>query len=155
MSRKFALGVRLVVALCLIELVAVAVTAQETPLVQEATNESRANDLPAHPTVTVNIPFEFWIGPQRMPAGQYLLQVVVPSVAIIRSADGKLEQELFTVDIGPAVAENEARLVFVTRNGKSELTELWSKGGKRRLTSELTADTGDGASTKAVALSYH
>jgi hypothetical protein len=86
--------------------------------------------------MSANIPFEFWIGPQKMPSGNYTVEVLVPSVSIVRSADGSLEQEVYMVDIGPAVTQQESRLIFVIRNGKQELTEIWCVSGKRGLAAQ-------------------
>jgi hypothetical protein len=156
MSEHTALELRRILALGLIWIPVAAASAQQNPPAQKPVAELHAQNLPSRTTVTAkaNIPFEFFIGPEEMPAGQYELQVIVPSVAIIRSIDGKRVQELFTLDIGPPVPENESRLVFVTRNGKRALTEIWCIEGKRRLTAEFTADQGDGAPTKTVDLSY-
>jgi hypothetical protein len=157
MRRHVVLTFGRVLAFCLIEIVTTAVCAQQSQTAQKSGLAADARDLPGPTATTVkaSIPFEFWIGPERMPAGPYTLQVIVPSVAIIRSADGKLEQELFTVDIGAPVAENESRLIFVTRHGKNMLSELWCIEGKRGLTAQSAEGPKDGDLTRVVDLSYH
>jgi hypothetical protein len=156
MSRQIALRLRRVLAICLIEILATAVCAQLSQSAQKSSTEVHGQNLPSRTAITVkaSIPFDFWIGPEKMPAGLYTLEVIVPSVAIIRSTDGKLEQELFTVDIGAPVPENESRLIFVTRNGKNMLSELWCIEGKRRLTAQSAESPKDRNLTTVVGLSY-
>ena len=156
MSRQVALGFRRVLAFCLIEILTTAVCAQQSQSAQKSDLTVHAQDLagPTTTTVKASIPFEFWIGSERMPAGQYTLQVIAPSIEIIRSADGKVEQELFTVEIGAPVAENESRLIFVTRHGKNMLSELWCIEGKWRLTAQNAEGPKDGDLTRVVDLSY-
>jgi hypothetical protein len=156
MRRQGVLGLGRVLTFCLIEILAPAVCAQSLPA-QKSGPKVHAQNLPGPTPMTVegSIPFEFWIGPEKMPAGQYTLQVIAPSIAIIRGTDGKMEQELFTVDIGAPVAEIESRLIFVTRNGKNMLSELWCIEGKRRLTAQSAEAPRDGDMTRVVDLSYH
>ena len=157
MSRQIALGFRRVLAFCLIAILTTAGCAQQSQSAQKSSVTVNDQSRPGLTTTTgkASIPFEFWIGPERMPAGHYTLQIIVPSVAIIRSADGKLEQELFTVDVGAPVAENESRLIFVTRHGKNMLSELWCIEGKRGLTAQSAEGPKDGDLTRVVDLSYH
>lgn len=156
MSRQIAQGVLRVLGLCLIEVLATAASAQQSQSGQKTDAEIRTNHFgPSASSATASIPFEFWIGPEKMPAGDYILQTVVPSVAIIRSADGKLERELFMVDIGAPVSANESKLIFVVRNGKYMLWELWSVYGKRRLSAEDTLNPRQGEMTTVVDMAYH
>lgn len=156
MMRHISLGFVRVIAVCLIATFAACASAQKsssTPTSATIVREPTSLDHGSL-TVTADIPFEFWIGPEKMPAGKYALQVLVPSVTLIRSADGKVEHELFMVDIGPGVAESDSRLVFVIRNGRNLLTELWCTQSKRRLTARSATDPGDGSLTEVVELSY-
>jgi len=157
MSRRVVRGFGRVAAFCLIEILATSVCAQESLPAQKSGPELHAQTLPGATKITVeaSIPFEFWIGPEKMPAGLYTLQVIVPSVAIIRSTDGKLEQELFTVDVGAPVAANESKLIFVTHHGNNMLSELWCIEGKRKLTAQSAEGPQAGDLTRVVDLSYH
>jgi hypothetical protein len=156
MIRHVSLGFMRVIALCLIGIFAAYASAQEnssTPTPATVVREPTSLDSDSL-AMTANIPFEFWIGPEKMAPGQYALEVLVPSVALIRSADGKVQQELFMIDIGPGVAERDSRLVFETRNGRSVLTEVWCTQARRRLTAQSATDPGNGNLTKLVELSY-
>jgi hypothetical protein len=133
-----------------------AAATQESQSVPKPDAETQMNR--PGPTATrakASIPFEFWIGPEKLPAGDYTLQVVVPSVAIIRSADGKLEQELYMVNIGASVPANDSKLIFAVRNGRYMLWELWSINGKRRLSAVGPAEVREGDMTRVVDLSYY
>jgi hypothetical protein len=156
MKRQIAQGLFRVVGFCLIEIVAMAAWAQESKPAQSSV-EVHPQNAPgsAVSRAEANIPFDFWIGPQKMLAGDYTFQIVVPSVAIIQSADGKLEQQIFMVDIGPPVGRDESKLVFVIRDDKPMLFELWSIYGKRRLSAESAAVATEESPTRMVDLSYH
>ena len=82
-----------ILALCFIQLLAVTVSAQEGSPTQKA-GTAPAGQKHSDPAIhaTASIPFDFWIGPEKMPAGQYVLEMIVPSVGVIRSADGKVER---------------------------------------------------------------
>lgn len=155
MKRQIAQGLFRVLGFCLIEIVAMAAWAQESEPAQRSA-EVQTQNAPglAVSRAEANIPFDFWIGPEKMPAGDYTFQVVVPSVAIIRSADGKLEEQIFMVDVGAPVARNESKLVFVMRDDKPMLFELWSIYGKRRLSAESAAVAPKKNWTRVVDLSY-
>ena len=144
-----------ILALCFIQLLAVTVSAQEGSPTQKA-GTAPAGQKHSDPAIhaTASIPFDFWIGPEKMPAGQYVLEMIVPSVGVIRSADGKVEQELYTLDTGDPVEEADSRLIFVMQNDKPVLSEIWSIHGKRRLTSRDNDPPEGNAQTKVVALLY-
>ena len=156
MKRQIAPRLFRVLGYCLIAILAGAACAQETQPAQRTAEAHTQNDPGAAVSrAEANIPFDFWIGPEKLPAGDYTLQVVVQSVAIIRSADGKLERQIFMVDIGPPVARSGSKLVFVVRDEKPMLFELWSIYGRRRLSSESEAVATQDNQTRVVDLSYH
>ena len=43
---------------------------------------------------TVKIPFEFYVGPDKLPAGQYSIELISPTYAMLRSQDGKKQEDL-------------------------------------------------------------
>jgi hypothetical protein len=156
MKRQIAQALIMVLGFCLIPIVAMAAWAQESASAQRSSEVGTQNA----PGLVVsraeaNIPFDFWIGPEKIPAGDYTLQIVVPSVAIIRSADGKLEEQVFMVDVGRPVTRSESKLAFVTRDDKPMLFEVWSIYGKRRLSAESAAVATKNNRTRVVELSYH
>ena len=126
-------------------------SAPAADLPQGLSNQERTKPKPL--IAVASIPFEFWIGPEKMPSGLYVLEIIVPSVVVLRSKDSKAQQEVFTLDVGGGVVQKESRLIFVLRNERPMLSEIWCVTGKRRLTSE-TAPTEDYVRTRVVGLSY-
>ncbi len=82
-----------------------------------------------------DIPFEFYISGNKLPAGQYTLDLIAPTYAMLRSSDGKFQQALYFVQT--AVADNKpvSQIVFVVREGKHYFSEVWGWFGKAQLTS--------------------
>jgi hypothetical protein len=84
-----------------------------------------------------DIPFEFWIGNNQLPAGDYQINhEVSPDLVLFRLQGGKGANEAYMlpVDSDP-VKESDFKLVFKTQNGEHYLYEVWGKYGKRILTS--------------------
>jgi hypothetical protein len=89
-----------------------------------------------HPrSATADIPFEFYISGNKMPAGQYTLDIVAPTYVTIRSKDGKLQQDLYFVQTASPGKNLELKIIFNLRDGKYYFSEIWSWRGKARLTS--------------------
>lgn len=156
MIRQTAVALRRILALAVIATLISAAWAQESQPAQSLsrrTNYSKASNSTTM-NATASIPFEFWVGPEKMPPGKYELEIIVPSIAMLRSDDGKVQQELFTLDIGGPVAQKESRLIFVLRNEKLMLSEIWCVEGKRRLTSQTTLSSGDRVQARVVRLLY-
>ncbi len=82
-----------------------------------------------------DIPFEFYIAGNKLPAGQYTLDLIAPTYVMLRSHDGKFQQALYFVQT--AVADNKpvSQIVFVVREGKHYFSEVWGWFGKAQLTS--------------------
>ena len=85
---------------------------------------------------SVSVPFDFWIGNKKFPAGDYTLDSSIPTFISIRSKMGSINEQVPTILYGDAVDKKDARLVFVSRNGRYYLMELWGVLGKRTVTSE-------------------
>jgi len=156
MIRQVAVALKKILALVFIGALVAAACAQEgqpdQQLLRGLMTQSHPN--PATMTAAASIPFEFWIGTEKMPAGQYVLEIIVPSVAILRTDDGKAQQEIFTLGIGGPVTQKDSRLIFELRNEKLMLSEIWCVEGKRRLTSQTAPSAGDDVQTRVVSLSY-
>ena len=145
---------RILVLVFIGTLMAAAYAQESQPGQQLSGLKTQSHPDPTPMTAMASIPFEFWIGSEKMPAGQYVLEIIVPSVAMLRRDDGKVQQELFTLDIGGPVAQKESRLIFVMQNDKFMLSEIWCVEGKRRLTSQNVLSSSDRAQAKVVSLSY-
>lgn len=83
---------------------------------------------------TIRIPYEFYVGPDKLPAGQYSIELISPSYAMLRSEDGKKQEDLYFMQIGEPAKNPEAKMVFATRNGKHLLAEVWGWFGGAQYT---------------------
>ena len=84
---------------------------------------------------TADIPFDFYIEGNKMPAGHYTLDLVAPTYVTIRSQDGKMQQDLYVLQAAIASPNMPTQLVFAVRDGKYYFAEIWSSLGKSQLTS--------------------
>ena len=84
---------------------------------------------------TIDVPFDFYIAGNKMPAGQYSLDLVVPTYATIRSRDGKLQQDLYFFQIASPGRKRLSQIVFNLRDGKYYFSQVWSWLGKSQLNS--------------------
>jgi hypothetical protein len=74
-----------------------------------------------------NIPFEFVVGSQALPAGEYALKASETSnVLMIQSADAKSSAIRLTNAIEPRRNKTHARLVFHRYGQRYFLAEVWS-----------------------------
>lgn len=107
-------------------------------------------------TVQSTVPFEFWIGGSRLPAGVYQLEHIESSAYIFfRSADGTTTHDVYTVPLDDTpVAEQDAKLVFRFQNGRHYLYEGWGPYGKRVVTAESSRPEPSGQSRVEVPISY-
>ena len=44
---------------------------------------------------TMDVPFDFYVAGNNLPAGEYTLEIVVPTYVTLRSKDGKRQQDLY------------------------------------------------------------
>jgi len=79
-----------------------------------------------------SVPFEFYVGATKLPAGQYVLEAGSSPVGTVRSTDGKTEQTLYFAGSGEPV--KNPKVVFAVRNGKYFLSEVWTWSGKMKYT---------------------
>jgi hypothetical protein len=84
---------------------------------------------------TADIPFDFYIEGNKLPAGHYTLDLVAPTYVTIRSRDGKIQQDLYVLQAAIAGKNMPTQLVFAVRDGKYYFAEIWSSLGKSQLTS--------------------
>src|SRR2546430_701627 len=79
--------------------------------------------------LVANIPFEFNVGNQKLPAGEYMVRVMDPSAGLLQisSIDGSKSAALLTRPIQGKV-QNDAKLVF-NRYGESYFfVQAWTPG---------------------------
>jgi hypothetical protein len=96
------------------------------------------------PVSTISVPFEFWVDSTRFPAGDYVLDSSQPAMIIIRTRDGKQVETAATLLDGEPVADQDARAIFILRDGRYQLVKIWSASGKQILTGHYGEDGGDG-----------
>jgi hypothetical protein len=103
-----------------------------------------------------NIPFQFWIGDSRLPAGNYEIQHVESATLVMfRSQDGHTVQDAYMIPLDvTTVKPDEAKLVFRIDHGSYYLYELWGVYGKRMLTSESALPAPTNANRLNVAVVY-
>lgn len=118
MTRQYWFRCRLAVSCGLLLLCAVAASAQQQP--------HRG---------TANIPFDFYVMGTKMPAGQYTLDVIAPTYVTLRSSDGKVQQDLYFLQIASPGKNTASKIIFNLRDGKYYFSQVWSWYGKAQLTS--------------------
>jgi hypothetical protein len=88
-------------------------------------------------TASANVPFDFWAQGQKFLAGDYVFDSGFPGSISIRDKSSKLSMAIAAVPYGDPVNKESAKLLFVRRDGKYYLTELWGVLGKRVVTAEF------------------
>ena len=84
-----------------------------------------------------SVPFDFWAQGQKFPAGDYLFDSELPSSISIRAKGAKLSVGIPRILYGDPVSKDDAKLLFVRRDGKYYLTEVWCVQGKLVVTGEF------------------
>jgi len=90
---------------------------------------------PRHTAAAVEVPFAFVVGNQAFPAGDYIFDSLLNSVAgkdtidvlVVRSMDGQLYRTIVTHVIGAAESARP-RVVFTRSGGRAFLSEVWESG---------------------------
>ena len=65
----------------------------------------------------------------------YTLDRIAPTYVMLRSKDGKVEQDLYLIQTAAPVKNPRLKVVFALRDGKYYFAEAWSWYGKSRLSS--------------------
>ena len=88
-------------------------------------------------TASANVPFDFWAQGRKFPAGDYVIDSGFPGSISISDKASKQTMAIAAVPYGDPVNKESAKLLFVRRDGKYYLTELWGVLGKRVVTAEF------------------
>ena len=88
-------------------------------------------------TASANVPFDFWAQGRKFPAGDYVFDSGFRGSISIRDKASKQSMAVAAVPYGDPVNKESAKLLFVRRDGKYYLTELWGVLGKRVVTAEF------------------
>lgn len=86
-------------------------------------------------SATADIPFDFYVSGTKLPAGQYTLDIIAPTYVMLRSNDGKVQQDLYFLQTAVAEKNLPSQIVFAVRNGKYYFADVWGYFGKAQLTS--------------------
>ena len=80
--------------------------------------------------VKANIPFDFVVGNQVLPAGEYLVtaQGSANEAILIRSTDSKSAVLTVTSSCASANPSKDTKLVFHTVGGRYFLSQVWTQG---------------------------
>lgn len=103
-------------------------------------------------TITVQIPYDFWIVGTRLPAGEYTLSPVVDTVVLFHNAKTKAKEQASLMPTGEPGAPGDHKLVFVVHNGQHYLREIWDSNGRQIVTSQLRLFPGTGDTMTEVRL---
>ena len=83
--------------------------------------------------LTVNIPFDFTVSGQKLPAGKYLVsrahESIGDTVVQIQNADGQPVANRFSVPIVTFKTKKRGELIFHRYNDQYFLSEVWPAGG--------------------------
>lgn len=75
--------------------------------------------------IVSNVPFEFTVGDQTMPAGEYRVTPALSKALTIQSSDAKNAVMRLANDIRPNKTNKQARLVFHRYGNRYFLSEVW------------------------------
>jgi hypothetical protein len=90
---------------------------------------------------SIDVPFDFYISGNKLPAGPYSLDVIAPTYVMLRSPDGKVQQDLYFVQMAPVDKNQPFKVIFALRDGKYYFSGVWSSYGKSQLTSFTPKET--------------
>jgi hypothetical protein len=88
-------------------------------------------------TARATIPFKFWVQGQELQAGDYTFDNGFPGSATIRREGSNSSVAVTVVLYAVPVEREHPTAIFVLRDGKYFLVELWGVQGRRVLTSEF------------------
>jgi hypothetical protein len=70
---------------------------------------------------TIDVPFDFYISGEKLPAGQYTLDRIAPTYVMLRSKDGKVQQDLYFIEMAVPVKNRPLKVIFALRDGNTTL----------------------------------
>ena len=86
---------------------------------------AHAQRLPA--VIKVNIPFEFSVGDQTFPAGNYSLVRLQPALLELRDAEGRSLTTVVTNLVQAVTPPAAPKLQFYTEGARHELAQVWQE----------------------------
>ena len=110
-----------------------------------------------HMMAHATIPFDFWLAGDRLPAGNYQIEVIESTAYVLfLSTDGKVVDGAYTLLLdGDPVKETDARLIFRIQDGRHYLYAGWGSYGKRLVKAESTQPAPSGDSRAEISVIFH
>lgn len=84
-------------------------------------------------TVVVNVPFDFVVGNERLPAGEYTVRPVSRNsekTLLVRSLDGSAAATVITNAVESGAATDKAKLNFTRYEDQYFLAQIWTPGSR-------------------------
>ncbi len=78
--------------------------------------------------IKVKLPFNFSIGTQRFPAGEYSLKPLLPNTMLLRNQAGQTLTSIATNSVESTEALGSTKLVFNSYGGQYFLRQVWRAG---------------------------
>jgi hypothetical protein len=78
--------------------------------------------------IKANIPFDFVLGNEIFPAGQYSVVLVGPVLLELRDSRGRALINVLTQSVRTLVTSDRPKLRFDNEGGQNVLTQVWQKG---------------------------
>src|SRR5215831_2187870 len=76
----------------------------------------------------VKIPFNFNVGTQAFPAGEYTLKPLLPHTMVLRNQAGQPLTNITTNSVESSEVQTSVKLVFNGYGGQYFLTQIWNAG---------------------------
>ena len=76
----------------------------------------------------VKIPFNFSVGTQNFPAGEYSLKPLLPHTMLLRNQSGQVQTNIATNSVESSEVQRSVKLVFNEYGGQYFLAQIWKAG---------------------------
>ena len=76
----------------------------------------------------VKVPFNFSVGTQTFPAGEYSLKPLLPHTMLLRNQAGQVLTSIGTNSVESSEAQKSVKLVFNGYDGHYFLAQIWKEG---------------------------
>ena len=84
----------------------------------------------AERVIKANIPFDFVVGREIFPAGQYSVALVGPVMLELRNSQGRALINVLTQSVQAPAAPGTPKLRFDKEDGQNVLTQVWQEGNE-------------------------
>jgi hypothetical protein len=105
-------------------------------------------------TAYASIPFTFWVQGQEFQAGEYVFDSGFPGSTTIRRKGKNSSFAISIIPYADPVKKENARVIFIRRDGKYYLVEFWGVLGKRVVTAEFERRGQANEQQREVSLTY-